>query len=64
MQQSVHELLPEMAWQAGVLYRLDRIIGLLESMEASLAINIDIDPIVFDDTTDWESIDVTDHVSM
>jgi len=68
MQQSMHELLPEMAWQVGVLKRLDRIIELLGSIEAGLSIKlevpVDVDPAIFDDIIDWESTDVTDYVSM
>lgn len=61
MKQSIHELLPEMAWQAGVLYRLDEIIKLLQSIAG-----IDL---VAPDDTDWEPSDManfgaSDHVSM
>ena len=67
MKQSIHELLPEMAWQAGMLYRLDEIIKLLQSIEASLPVRLEapanIDLTILDDI-DWESADVTDYVSM
>lgn len=67
MRQSIHELLPEMAWRAGMLYRLDEIIKLLQSIEAGLPIKLEasanIDLTIPDDIG-WESVDVTDYVSM
>lgn len=63
MQQSIHELLPEMAWQAGVLYRLDAITELLQSIEASLFNKLEVPPSInldIPDDVDWDSTDITD----
>lgn len=63
MQQSMHELLPEMVWQVGVLSRLDRIIELLESIEVNLF--AEPNPLAgvrfaIPDDIDQESTDMTD----
>lgn len=68
MKQSIHELLPEMAWQAEVLYKLGRIVELLQNIEAGLSIrpgaptDVEMNVVVPDDI-DWESTDVTDCIS-